>query len=39
VATELSQERRWQGYVIAITDVNGAEIARIPIAKSKPNEP
>lgn len=37
VATELAGEPRWEGYVIAITDVNGAEIARIPIAKSKPN--
>jgi hypothetical protein len=39
VATELAGEPRWEGYVIAITDVNGAEIARIPIAKSKPNAP
>jgi Domain of unknown function (DUF6894) len=34
VATELAEERRWEGYVIAITDMNGAEIACIPIAKS-----
>jgi hypothetical protein len=39
VATELTGEPRWEGYLIAITDVNGAEIARIPIAKSKPNAP
>ena len=39
VAADLAGEPRWEGYVIAITDVKGAEIARIPIAKSKPNAP
>jgi predicted RNA-binding protein with TRAM domain len=39
VASELAGEPRWEGYVIAITDANGAEIARIPIAKSKSNAP
>lgn len=41
VATELAEERRWEGYVIVVTDANGAEIARIPIGKSfeKPEGP
>lgn len=33
VATELAEERRWHGYVIAVTDQNGAEVARIPVVK------
>jgi len=37
VAHELDAEGRWKTYVIAVTDANGTEIARIPVARSSGN--